>query len=417
MARYSTNIIRTFFAPKKYLEKYHKTYNPDADKVAKDEGYDSWVLCFQAHIDNSQAQTDVNAPDVYPWTLAEIDSNNNKFFRRNPYYFKVDQEGNQLPYIDEQEALIVQDKDVRNLKLISGEILAAGENPFPLSDYTMLKKSESEGDYTLYLFDNTRGSDCTFTFNITDKDPNLRAIFNEPDFRKAMSYAIDRQAINDTLFYGKGSIQQATASANTSFMTDDVKNAYIEYDVDKANELLDGLGYKWNDDHTVRIMPNGEEFNLQLETIEEFAPMAEMACEYWDAVGVHTTLNQEERSYYLERGTNNDCDVRAFTLDSVGEFNLRSSSFSRLRPGNAFDDLEFMQAYKDWWDSDGAQGEEPPEDIKQLRDDCMKFGTLSTDDPEYAKLGTSILERLADKCWNGRHQQPSWKYSYRRNIR
>lgn len=399
MARYSTNIIRTFFAPKKYLEKYHKTYNPDADKVAKDEGYDSWVLCFQAHIDNSQAQTDVNAPDVYPWTLAEIDSNNNKFFRRNPYYFKVDQEGNQLPYIDEQEALIVQDKDVRNLKLISGEILAAGENPFPLSDYTMLKKSESEGDYTLYLFDNTRGSDCTFTFNITDKDPNLRAIFNEPDFRKAMSYAIDRQAINDTLFYGKGSIQQATASANTSFMTDDVKNAYIEYDVDKANELLDGLGYKWNDDHTVRIMPNGEEFNLQLETIEEFAPMAEMACEYWDAVGVHTTLNQEERSYYLERGTNNDCDVRAFTLDSVGEFNLRSSSFSRLRPGNAFDDLEFMQAYKDWWDSDGAQGEEPPEDIKQLRDDCMKFGTLSTDDPEYAKLGTSILERLADKCW------------------
>lgn len=399
MARYSTGIIRTFFAPKNYLSKYHITYNPEADKVAKDEGYDSWVLCFQAHVDNSQAQTDVNCPDVYPWVLSEIDSNGNKFFDRNPYYFKVDQEGNQLPYIDRQEALIVQDKDVRNMKLISGEILAAGENPLPVSDYTMLKENEANGDYTVYLFDNTRGSDCAFTFNITDKDDNLREIFNQADFRKAMSYALDRQTINDTLYYGKGTIMQATASANTSFMTDDIKYAYTEYNVDKANELLDDLGYEWNADHSVRVMPNGKEFNLQLETIEEFAPIAEMACEYWDAVGVHVTLNQEERSYYLERGQSNDRDMQAFTMDSVGEFNLRSSSFSRLRPGNAFDDLEFMEAYKWWWDSNGTKGEEPPKDIDDLRNDCLRFGTLSTDDPEYATLGQSILQRISDECW------------------
>ena len=399
MARFSTNIIRTFFAPKEYLSKYHKTYNEDADALAKEEGYESWILCFKAHLDNSQAQTDCDAPDVYPWVLDRIDTNGNKFFTRNPYYHVVDQEGNQLPYIDEQEAMIVQDKDVRALKLISGEIHAAGENPLPVSDYTMLKENEANGDYSVYLFENTRGSDCAFTFNITDQDENLRDIFTNVKFRQAMSYALDRNTINETLYYGKGTVRQATASADTSFMKEEFETAYLDYDVDKANALLDECGYEWNSSNTVRLMPNGEEFNLVLETIEEFAPVAEMACEYWDAVGVKVTLKQEERSYYLERGIANERDMQAFTMDSVGEFNLSGSSFSRLRPGNAFDDLEFMQAYKDYWDSNGTKGEQPPEDIDQLRNDCLKFGTLSSSDPEYATLGESILQRISDQCW------------------
>lgn len=399
MARYSTNLIRTFFAPKEYLSKWHKTYNPDADALAKEEGYESWILCFKAHLDNTQAQIDCEAPDVYPWVLDRIDELGNRFYTRNPYYHVVDQEGNQLPYIDEQEALIVQDKDVRSLKLISGEIHAAGENPLPVSDYTMLKENEANGDYQVFLFENTRGADCAFTFNITDKKPELREVFTNVKFRQAMSYAIDRNTINETLYYGKGTVRQATASANTSFMKEEFETAFVEYDVEKANALLDECGYEWNSAGTVRLMPNGEEFNLVLETIEEFVPVAEMVCEYWDAVGIHTSLKQQERTYYLERGITNERDVCCFTLDSVGEFNLRSMSFSRLRPGAAFDDLEFMQAYKDYWDSNGANGEQPPEEIEQLRNDCLKFGTLAADDPEYAELGESILSRISEQCW------------------
>ncbi|MDO4291936.1 MAG: ABC transporter substrate-binding protein [Eubacteriales bacterium] len=399
MATRCTSLIRTFFAPKEYLSKWHINYNPEAEALAKEEGYESWVLCFQAHIDNTQAQKDTEAPDVYPWVLDRIDENGNRFFTRNPYYHVVDQEGNQLPYIDEQEAMLVQDKDVRNLKLISGEILAAGENPLPVADYTMLKENEAAGDYQVFLFENTRGSDCAFTFNITDKDPTLREIFNNVKFRQAMSYALDRNTMNETLCFGRGTVRQATAASNTTFMNEAFENAFIEYDVDKANALLDESGYAWNADHTVRLMPNGQEFNLTVETIEEFAPFAEMACEYWTAIGIQSTLKQEERSFYLEKGKSNDRHIQAFTMDSVGEFNLRSTSFSRLRPGNAFDDLEFMQAYKDYWDSNGANGEEPPAYIQEIRDDCLKFATLSPDDPEYATLGESLLERISEQCW------------------
>ena len=218
-------------------------------------------------------------------------------------------------------------------------------------------------------------------------------------FRQAMSYALDRKTMNETLYYGKGDIRQATAASNTSFMKEEFENAYIEYDVDKANALLDECGYEWNSSHTVRLMPNGQEFNLVLETIEEFAPTAEMACEYWTAVGIKVTLNQEERTYYEERSDANQRQMQAFTLDSVGEFLLRSNSFSSLNPGRLGAPLTYMQAYRDYWDSDGAEGEKPPEDIQQLYDDCLKFGTLSDDDPEYAELGESILQRISDNCW------------------
>lgn len=399
MARYSTNLIRTFFAPKEYLQKWHITYNPNADQVAKEEGYESWILCFKDHLDNTQSQKDCEAPDVYPWVLDRIDNNGNKFFARNPYYHVVDQEGNQLPYIDEQEALIVQDKDVRNLKLISGEIHAAGENPLPVADYTMLKENEAEGDYQVFLFENTRGSDCAFTFNITDQNPDLREVFSNAAFRQAMSYALDRNTINETLYYGKGTVRQATASSNTSFMKKEFETAFVEYDVDKANALLDECGYEWNAAHTVRLMPNGEEFNLILEASEEFAPISEMACEYWTAVGIKVTLKQEERSYFLERGNNNERSMQAYTMDTVGEFSLRSGAFSGLNPGNIFEGLQFMRAYKDYWDSNGSRGEQPPEDIQQLRDDCLRFGSMSNTDPEYAVLGESILSKISNECW------------------
>lgn len=399
MATAATGIIRNFLAPKKYLSQYHTAYNDKAGELAEQEGYDSWITCFLAHIDNSQAQTDVNAPDVYPWVLTNIDATGNKTFSRNPYYYKVDQAGNQLPYIDEQDAVIVEDGSVRALKLISGELHVAGENPLPMKDYTMYQENAAAGNYSVYLFDNTRGSDCAFTFNINTTDETLNKVFNDINFRKAMSLAVNRDEINQTLYYGKATVRQATASFNVSFMDDSFSDYMAEYDVDQANALLDESGYTWDSNHTVRLLPDGSEFNIVLETIEEFAPISEMCCEYWTEIGVKVTLNQEERTYYLQRGQNNERQMQAFTMDSVAEFNLRSYAFSRLRPGNAYDDLEFMPLYSDWFESNGASGQEPPENIKGIYNDCLTFATLSTDDPTYADLGKSILQRVSDQVW------------------
>ncbi len=398
MARYHTNKLRYFYAPKEYLKQWHPKYNPDAEKLAKEEGFESWVLCFQFHSDNSQAAMDVNAPDISPWVLTSIDSTGSKHFTRNPYYHTVDREGNQLPYIDSQTALIVQDGDVRNLKIFSGEILAAAENPLPLSNYTLYKENESKGGYKTYLFTNTRGSDCAFTFNLTHNDPVVRQVFNEVKFREAMSLAIDRKAINDTLYFSNAVIRQAVPPMSTSFFEDWMESYMAGYDVAGANSRLDELGYAWDSTKTTRLMPDGRPFNLKLETIEEFVKVSEMVAEFWSAIGIKTTLQVDERSFYEERASTNDREISAFTLDMVAETNLRAQSFGRFRPGNAQKELEFMSKYTLWFN--GQQGgEEPPQEIKTLRDKCLEFGTLSPENAKYKTLGGEIASEVVKNLW------------------
>ena len=170
------------WAAKHYLQKWHIKYNPDADKLAKEENYESWALCFKAHADRGQTGTSFG-PDITPFVMYNIDTNGNKYFTRNPYYFVVDTAGNQLPYIDEQMCVIVADAQTRTLKLISGELDAAGENPLPVKDYTLYKENENNGNYNVYLFENSRGSDAAFTFTQTLANDTLRSLFSDVTFR------------------------------------------------------------------------------------------------------------------------------------------------------------------------------------------------------------------------------------------
>ncbi len=395
----ANNQPRNFLAPKNYLKQYHIKYNPDAEAVAKKEGYASWALCFEAHTYNSADATDTKAPDVTPWVLTRIDEQGNKFFDRNPYYFAVDKEGNQLPYIDQQESVIVKDAQVRTLKLISGELHAAAENPLPVKDYTLYKENEQKGNYKVMLWGNTRGSDAMVTFNLNHKDPTMRKVFNEVKFRQAMSQAINRDEINKTLYFDKADIRQAVPPSNTSFYEDWMGKYMIDYSPDKANALLDELGYKWEANHEVRLMPNGKPFNIVLETSEEYVPISQMITEYWSKVGVKTSLKQQERSFWIERGKTNDRDVQIATMDGVQEFALRSRQMSRLNPATTQSESEFIVNWKNWFSTNGASGEEPPAEVKDLYQKCLTFSTLKPGSDEYMLSGKEILTTTTNNLW------------------
>ncbi|MGQ9632524.1 MAG: ABC transporter substrate-binding protein [bacterium] len=386
-----------FFQPKHYLKKWHIKYNPKANELAKEEGYDSWWQCFQFHMAYAQDWQDVNLPSIAPWTLKSIDVSGNKYFERNPYYWKVDTAGNQLPYIDRQVRVLCKNAEVRVLKLISGELHNAGENPLPLKDYTLYKENEAKGDYTLMLFENTRGSDCSFSFNLTHKDPVLRKIFNDLRFRQAMSLAINRQEINDVLYFGKATIRQATAPPMTSFYEEWMGKHYTEYNPEKANALLDEMGLKWDKDKKVRLRPDGQPLRVVLECTEEFAPMSEFVAEHWTRVGVQTTLKQEERMFFYERGPANERDAQAWTFDGASEFNMRSGG-GRLRPawGSPIDAAPLWQA---WFDSKGKSGEEPPAVVKESYEAMNAFNIASPGTEEYMKLGKKILTLHAENLW------------------
>ncbi len=385
------DIVNRVFAAKHYLTKWHIKYNPDADKLAKEENYENWALAFKAHADRGQTGTDLG-PDVTPWVMYNIDTNGNKYFARNPYYFVVDAAGNQLPYIDEQMCVIVADAQTRTLKLISGELDAAGENPLPVKDYTLYKENENNGNYNVYLFQNSRGSDAAFTFTQTLKDDTLSGLFTNVKFREAMSLAIDRDAINETLYFGLAEVRQAVPPANTSFYEDWMGEYMVQFDPEGAAQRLDELGCKWDEAKTVRLMPDGRPFNIIVESTEEFAPVGEMVAEMWTAVGVKTTFKQQERSYARERYAANERDAQVFTFDNVAEPSLYAQYFDKIYPPFS-ENSEIGQAplWAEWFNTKGASGMEPPEEIKKLRADIDKVVTLKQGSEEYLTLGKEIL--------------------------
>lgn len=386
-----------FFAPKHYLSKWHIDHNPDANKLAQEEGYDTWWQAFQFHAAFDQTQQDPNLPVIFPWALKSIDMSGNKVFERNPYYWKVDTEGNQLPYIDGQMRVIVKDAEVRVLKLINQELHNAGENPLPLKDYTLYKENEAKGNYTLMLFDNSRGSDASLAFNLTHKDPVLREVFNDLRFRQAVSLAIDRAEINDVLYFGKAAMRQAVPPAMTSFYEEWMGEHYAEYDPDKANALLDEMGLKWDKDGKVRLRPDGKPLQLVLECTEEFAPMSELVAEHWTRVGVKTDMKQLERMFFYERGPANERDVACWTFDGVSEFNIRAGG-GRIRPawGNPLDPAPLWQA---WLSSNGASGEEPPAVVKHVYELVDQFQVAVPGSDEYMELGKEILTLSTENLW------------------
>jgi peptide/nickel transport system substrate-binding protein len=385
------------YAPKHYLQQWHSKYNDKAAELAKSENFETWVLAFQYHDDHSQGQQDTKLPDITPWVLTQIDELGNKYFERNPYYWAVDTAGNQLPYIDRQVAILVKDAEVRTLKFISQELDNAGENPLPVKDYPLYVENEEAGNYKVYLFNNSRGNDVGITFNQTHKDPVLKQIFNDVRFRQAMSLAINRQQVNDVLYFGRATVRQATIPESVSFYEEWMGQHFVEYNVDQANTLLDEMGLAWDSAKQVRTRPDGKPLEIILECWEEFCPHSEMVAEMWTAVGVKTTMSQIERTLWLERNQANEADAYAHPYDSIAEPNLRAASCSRMRPLGSD---SYAPLWRAWYNSQGKEGEEPSQTNKDLMALCEQYKTAQPGSAEYLRIGKEMATLYTNQLYS-----------------
>ena len=119
-----------------------------------------------------QQRWDVNVPTVDPWTMSEVDSIGNKFFNRNPYYYRIDIAGNQLPYIDRQDRILFSNKEAINLAAISGELDYAQQD-LVTESYQLYKENEERGQYRVSMWYDGRGSVLVdHKINMNHPDPS-----------------------------------------------------------------------------------------------------------------------------------------------------------------------------------------------------------------------------------------------------
>jgi peptide/nickel transport system substrate-binding protein len=367
------------FLPAHYLKQFHADYADKAelDKMVSQEGIKTWGELFylkQDQFDNP------DRPVLTAWKAKNRFSEQIFIMERNPYYMGVDQEGNQLPYMDEVQVKFFADSAALNLAAIAGE-LDQQERHIALANFPVLKEEEQKsGKYRIYLWSSTGGEEAGVVFNLTyAKDPELTEMWSNLEFRKAVSHAIDRGEIQESIFLGTGEPRHGIIkSGHPWYPGDEVAQMYTEFDPDLANEILDGLGYTKRDSEGYRLLPSGKRVGFELSAVPAlgaYVPVAELIVANLKEVGVWVDLQVRERDLHFQMRQANELQAEVWNQDSAGTMFSGSTKFD-LRPG-VYGNLTYGPLFKTWYDTNGKEGVEPPapwKRIVELQDEAKTVG-------------------------------------------
>ncbi|MCY4022121.1 MAG: ABC transporter substrate-binding protein [Anaerolineaceae bacterium] len=410
------------FRPAHYFKPMHADYNEEADGLAAENGFADWKEMIRARLNpynftwNLGSETDPSAPTLNTFRFVSEDNLGNKFYERNPYFFKVDVAGNQLPYTDTLRRVLVENLEVQDLKGIAGEYSHYGWGQ--LASYPTYKENEEAGGYRTALVTYSRGNEYVFMFNFTHEDEGLREIYADVRFRQAMSVAINRAEINDLVYFGLATPSQAAPTPDSAFYEDWMTDYYAQYDPDLANQLLDEMGLDQRDAEGFRLRPNGDPLfiNLQVSVPEEaWSRIAELTADYWNAVGVKTNFKLIDSGLYTELRNGNQVDVAAWGHDivDIGEV---ATGLTNLRP--RWGARASGRLWQDWFNSDGESGMEPPEDIKALWDLGERYLQAPYGSELYYELGNEFYDTHFEALYMiGTIQRPPQPLLFKTNLR
>jgi peptide/nickel transport system substrate-binding protein len=320
--------------PKHVMATWHPRYNPEATYEAFREKTTTAQLTYQPGI-----------PKISAWIPVEWIRGQRIVYERNPYYWKVDSAGNQLPYVDRLEFTVIADPQVILLKFMNGELDLFGRYS-RIDMYPTLKAGESDGDYELRIAG--PGSGPCFYLNWDADNPNLRLAFRSRSVRIALSHAINREEVSEIAYHGLLAPTGYSFGSANPFSSEEALQKFTRYDPDFAKRLLDEAGHRDNNGDGWRDFPNGERFEITIDVVGPGASVdvCEIVQAHWQAVGVKVNLNVSLRDIIWPRRLNGEFDIHYWGQEGP-EDPLR-------RP----DDWATMAATTPFWHRDASKHRE-----------------------------------------------------------
>ena len=346
------------FQPSKYLKQFHIKYaKPEKlAKAVKDAGSRNWAALHNKR--NNQARDDnPKLPTLDPWIPKTKPPADRFVFVRNPFYYRVDSTGKQLPYFNKVAFQVVDDKLIA-AKTEAGESMLQGKS-LRFADYTFLKEGEKSGGYYVLLWRNSTGSNVTLYPNLTTKDPVWRALNRDVRYRRALSLAIDRHQINEVVFFGLAHEGANTVLPASPLFKPDYQSAYAIHDVKEANRLLDEIGLTKRDDDGFRLLPDGRPLTVIVDTsgqTAEESDVLELVADDWAKIGVRLLTKPSVRDVFRNRIYDGDSVMSVWTGLDNGLATPDSSPWE-LAPV-AQDSYEWPR-WGQHWETGGASGEAP----------------------------------------------------------
>jgi peptide/nickel transport system substrate-binding protein len=346
-----------FYSPSHYMKQFHVEYADSAalEQRIRTAGVKKWSELFKRMERWYDGFYNADLPTMRPWMLAKGRTSPNTFvFVRNPYFWAVDGDGRQLPYIDSIMVQIVSNEQVLAMKTIAGDFDFQWRR-LDFKDYPLLKENEERHDYTLLTWPQDRGSDVTLYLNYTCTDPIVGPLIRNRSFRVALSLAINREELNLLFYRNVGVPRQATAAEVTPFFVPENARAFAGFDPAEANRLLDSIGMTERDRNGFRLSPNGESFFLFIETSDlNKVDLLQIVCEHWRAVGIQAEVRVTEGSLLTSRTQSAEIMIQARPWGSFNPPVNRSRS-------------DYIAPHFGLWNNThGQQGEEPTPEFKKL---------------------------------------------------
>ena len=396
------------FQPKHFLGQFHPGINADADKLAKSYGFDKGYDVVKAYYGSSDWMDTPTPMLAHPDKVAGLpldaaptleshivisESTEGRQFVANPYFFKLDTAGHQLPYINEMDELFVGESEVRLLKLVNGEVDYKAQ-ALQVDYVPLLLENQEKGGFVVDL--KPEITMPTLAFNVTSEDLEKRKVFGDLKFRQAMSVAINREEINEVALFGLGKPQQYIGFSPTpDFVTPEWEQHFAQFDADMAKSLLDEIGVVDKDGDGMRELPNGDKLslNLQVATQGISIKIIELVGQNWRDVGIANTVKEVTTDEYRSSQSSNQLDVTMYEK-SVPLAVVLGNAEIFIPPFDNYFNMRTAMLWGEYVESAGSAGVEPPAYVKQMMVDIKAFQATPVGTPESDALGVKLVENM-----------------------
>lgn len=347
------------YRPAHYLKQFHQRY-ADPDELAalvEEANARNWAG-LHARKDQPYRSDNPDFPVLQPWRNTTWPPSQRFVFERNPYFHRIDPEGHQLPYID-RAVINVVDYRLVPAKTAAGEADLQSRN-LRLDNYTFLKEAEERHNYTVRLWGSGIGSQIALYPNLNAKNPVWREVLRDRRFRQALSLAVNRHEINQVVYYGLAIEGANTVLPKSPLYKPEYRKAWSDFDIERANALLDDMGLTERDDRGVRLLPDGRPAEIIVDTAGESTEQTdvlELIQDSWLDIGIKLYTRPSQREVFRNRVFSGE------TIMSVWSGLINGIPTADLSPEELAPTTQYQLQWPRWGQHYETQGDAgtPPE--------------------------------------------------------
>ena len=291
------------YAPAHYLKQFHAGY-VDEDKLkamVEEAGVRNWAglhtrYGHQYKFDNP------DLPTLQPWLCVTPAPSERFVFERNPYFHRVDTKGQQLPYLD-RVVVNIASSGLIPAKTGAGESDLQGRY-LRLDNYPFLMEGGERNNFVVRLWQMGIGSQMAIYPNLNANDDTWRGLMRDVRFRRALSLGVDRDEINQVIYFGLVHPSANTVLPQSPLFRQEYADAWVQFDLSGANALLDEIGLSQRNDENLRLLPDGRPMEIVVHSAGESTEqtdLLELIHDNWLKMGIKIHTKPSQREVFRER--------------------------------------------------------------------------------------------------------------------